>query len=80
MTRLKTVKDTRRKRRLPRLPSAILPDDIIREILRDDPNGLEPKFEPTPADWQSMKMAYCCPLDADDREEIVKLVSSYFQF
>jgi len=78
MTRLKAVKDTRRKRRLARLPSAILLDDTISEILREDINGLTPKFEPTMDDWQHMG-ADGFSLDAADQEEICKLVSSYFQ-
>jgi hypothetical protein len=69
MTSRKAVKGTR-KRRLARLPSAILPE-----------GGYPgPKFEPTAEDWQRMKEAYRHPhpLDVADQQEIGRLVSNYF--
>ena len=56
-----------RKRRLPRLSSAILPEGCP-----------EPKFEPRAEDWQRIEEAYRHPLDVADQQEIGRLVSNYF--
>ncbi len=63
---LKQPKTTRRSRR-PRMSRAILSSE-------------PPNFKPTTADWRRMEAAYTFKLGVDDRDEIVKLVTSYFYF
>lgn len=79
----KKIKDPARKRRLPRLSSALLLDEMMPgpDDMMLGPDGIPmQKWEPTAAHWEAMAKIADCQFDTADQAAITNLVASYVQF